>query len=116
MWARVVETMLACWLAISPLIFRGAEASAYLWSIDLAAAALIAVLALSSYWPPARHAHLGIILVALGLIAAGMLSAYPPTPPDQNHILTGLVLLLFAIVPNNATQPPDAWRTFDDSQ
>ncbi len=114
MWARVVETMFGCWLALSPLIFRGAEAPATLWAIDLAAAALVAVLALASYWPPARHAHLGLIGVGLALVAVGMATDYPPAPADQNHIVVGLLLLLFAIIPNEAAQPPRAWEEFDE--
>jgi hypothetical protein len=116
MWARVVETMLACWLAISPLIFRGAAATATLWMIDLATAALVALFALASFWPPTRHAHLAIIAVASALITAGMLSSYPPEPTDQNHILVGLLLLLFAIVPNEATHPPKAWQESDATE
>jgi hypothetical protein len=111
MWARVVETMLACWLALSPLIFRRAEAPASLWAIDLAAAALIALFALASFWPPTRRAHLAILAVALALIAAAIAAPYPPAPSDQNHVLVGLLLLLFAIVPNEATQPPRSWRS-----
>jgi hypothetical protein len=116
MWARVVETMLACWLAISPLVFHRGDATATLWCIDLAAAALVAVLALASYWPPTRHAHVAIIAVALALIAAGMAAPYPPAPSDQNHLAVGLLLLLFAIVPNQAAQPPKAWQTFDSAE
>lgn len=114
MWARVVEIMLACWLAVSPLVFRQVEATATLWAIDLAAAALIAVFALASFWPPTRHAHLAIIAVSGALIAAGMMSPYPPSPTDQNHILVGLLLLLFAIVPTEATLPPRTWQEFTD--
>ena len=113
MWARVVEIMLACWLAISPAILHGASATAKLWTVDLATAALVATFALLSYWPPTRHAHLVTIAAALALIAAGM-APYPPAPPDQNHILVGLLLLLFAIVPNEASRPPRAWREVDE--
>jgi hypothetical protein len=111
MWARVVEIMLACWLAISPPVFYGADATSAQWAFDLAAAALIATLAAVSYWPPARLAHLGIILPALALIAFGMWAS-SPTPLDQNHIVVGLLLLLFAIIPNEATQPPRAWQDY----
>ena len=114
MWARVVEIMLACWLAVSPLVFRQAEATATLWAIDLAAAALIAVFALASFWPPTRHAHLAIIAVSGALIAAGMMSPYAPSPTDQNHILVGLLLLLIAVVPSDASRPPASWESFDE--
>jgi hypothetical protein len=114
MWARVVETMLACWLAASPLVFERADATARLWAVDLAAAALVATFALASYWPPTRQAHLAIIAVALTLTAMGMWVPYPSPPTEQNHILVGLLLVLFAIIPNEASQPPKAWEEFEE--
>ena len=63
MWARVVEMMLGCWLAISPFVFNHGDASV-LWAMDFLFASTVIVLALLSYWQPARHAHLGIVVVA----------------------------------------------------
>lgn len=111
MWARVVEVMIACWLAVSPPVFRGADASGACWAFDLVIAGLTATIALASYWPPTRHAHLLLIAVAGVLIGAGMW-APSPTPLDQNHILVGLLLLLFAIIPNEASRPPAAWHEY----
>ena len=69
MWARVVEFMLGCWLAVSPFVFRHGDDSV-LWATDFVAASLVIVLALLSYWPPLRYAHLGTMLVALVMMPA----------------------------------------------
>jgi hypothetical protein len=112
MWARVVETMLGIWLAISPLVFRRATAPAALWWTDLAAAAAVITLALASYWQPTRHAHFAILLVAGWLVVSAFLSEYPTPPAEQNHLLTGLLLIMLAIIPNRASQAPRSWAKF----
>lgn len=110
MWSRVTEFMLACWLAASPFIFHHAEDATLLWISDFASATVVATLALFSYWTPTRHAHLLIIPVALWLVGFGRFGeAAPLSPGLQNNIIVGLLLLMFAIVPNDASQPPRAW-------
>jgi Zn-dependent protease len=114
MWARVVEVMLGCWLVVSPFVFRHPVQNRAWWINDLACAAAIITLALLSYWQPMRHAHLAITVIALWLIGFGYFSAHHPLPPAlQNNLLLGLLLVMFAIIPNNATQPPEAWQEFD---
>lgn len=111
MWARVIEVMLGCWLGVSPFIFRHAADEKGLWLNDLFSAFAVIMLALVSFWPPLRYAHLAIVLVALWLIGFGFLaSGYPAPPTLQNDILVGLLLLMFAIIPNEANLPPRAWR------
>jgi hypothetical protein len=44
----------------------------------------------------------------------GMWVPYPSPPTEQNHILVGLLLVLFAIIPNEASQPPKAWEEFEE--
>ena len=113
MWARVVEVMLGCWLAISPFIFRHPAEQTALWINDLACAFAVVLLALLSFWRPLRHAHLAISGVALWLIAFGYLAApYPPPPASQNNTIVGLLLLMLAIVPNQAFAPPASWREY----
>ncbi|WP_437914095.1 hypothetical protein WME73_48865 [Sorangium sp. So ce302] len=110
MWARVVEVMLACWLAVSPFIFRHGGRTE-LWVSDLGCAAIVMTLALASFWRPMRYAHGGIAVVAIWLVAFGYFRCgSPPPAAAQNDILTGLLLLMFAIVPNDASQPPTPWR------
>lgn len=110
MWARVVEFMLGCWLAISPFVFRYGPEDTFQMMTDFALAAAITTLSLLSYWQPTRQAHLLTALLALGMIVYGRFAAPVPIPAAlQNYILVGLLLLMFAIVPNHASQPPPAW-------
>lgn len=109
MWSRVVEFMLGCWLAVSPFVFQHGEET-MLWLVDFVAASAVIGLALLSYWRPLRHAHLGIVVVAAVIIAFGRIAdGVEPGPAYQNYILIGLLLLMFAIVPNNASRPPKLW-------
>jgi hypothetical protein len=113
MWARVIEVMLGCWLAMSPFIFRHGAEDRVLWFNDLFSAIIVIVLALVSFWPPLRFAHVANLTIALWLIAFGFwASSYPAPPALQNNIVVGLLLLMFAIVPNEATRPPRPWRDF----
>ncbi len=116
MWARVVEVMLGCWLAISPFVFHHSRDDALLWYADWTAATLVTVLALLSYWRPTRWAHLLTIAVALAMVAAGWLQDRPAPPGWQNHIVTGLILLMTAIIPNHAASPPRGWMDFYEQQ
>jgi hypothetical protein len=96
---------------MSPFIFHRAMDVWQFWANDMAAGFAIVVLALASYWRPLRHAHLVILVVAGWLVGFGRFYASPPLPPPlQNDILVGLVLMLFAIVPNNASQPSKSWQ------
>lgn len=110
MWARVVEFMLACWLAASPFIFHHSESARALWRNDFAIAVVVGAAALLSYWRPTMHAHLFTLVAAIWLIGFGRFGLEgSPGPGMQNEIVVGLLLLMFAIVPNNASQPPRYW-------
>jgi hypothetical protein len=110
-WARVVEFMFGCWLAISPFVFAHALDQSALWATDWIAGALVITFALLSYWHPTRHAHLLTAVVACGLVLLGRFSsAEAPSPAQQNQIVVGLTLVMFVIVPNQASLPPTAWR------
>jgi hypothetical protein len=112
MWARVIEVMLGCWLAVSPFIFRHSSEDRVLWFSDLLSALVIIVVVLVSFWPPLRFAHVANLAVALWLIAFGYWAPYPTPPALQNDIVVGLLLMMFAIIPNNANEPPQPWREF----
>lgn len=110
MWARVVEFMLACWLAASPFIFSHSADATVLWISDYACATLVGTFALISYWRPMRHAHLLTLAVALWMVGFGRLGESAPLSAGfQNNMITGLLLLMFAIIPNDAFHPPKAW-------
>lgn len=111
MWARVCELMLGCWLVISPLILRGTDRiGEFVW-IDITVGSVIVLLSLLSFWRPARWAHLGTAAVAAGLALFAYFGFERPGPPAaQNELTVAYLLLIFAIVPNEATLPPEPWR------
>lgn len=109
MWGRVVEIMTAVWLAVSPFVFRVQSDTTILWT-DQIIALSICVLSGLSYWRPTRHAHILILLIAVSLIAWGRLAGTPPPLIHQNHIFVGLFLLMIAIIPNHASDPPPVWQ------
>lgn len=111
MWARTAELMIGVWLILSPFIFRGTPSvERFLW-IDIAAGSAVVLFALLSFWRPAEWAHL---LTALVAIAVGLFAYFgwerPGPPAAQNEITVAYILLLLAIVPNEASQPPKPWR------
>jgi SPW repeat len=113
MWARVVEVMIGCWLAISPFVFRHPPDQSAWWTNDLISGFIVVTLALLSFWTPTRHAHLALSGIAAWLIGFAYLSAAHPIPPAlQNDMVVGLLLLMFVIIPDEATLPPKAWREF----
>jgi hypothetical protein len=80
---------------------------------DLTFAMLVIALALSSFWRPLKYAHLAIAGVALWLIGHGYLAALHPAPLAlQNGILVGWLLLMLAIIPNEASYPQKKWIDF----
>ena len=111
MWPRVAELMLGLWLILSPLIFRGTEAAQQFARIDVLAGAAVVVFSLMSFWRRTEWAHFGTAVLALGLGAFAYLAWERPGPPAaQNEIFLALVLLLLAIIPNEASRPPRSWR------
>lgn len=115
MWPRVLELVLACWLAISPFIFRYPGAERALWASDFSCAAVVAALALLSVHPRMRRLHWGHFVVAAWLMVTAYLAPLPPSPPHQNHLLVALLLALLAILPTQVARMPRAWRAFYDS-
>lgn len=117
MWARVCEFMIACWLMMSPFIFGHTKDDYLYWVTDLGAASAIMVLSMISYWSRMKHAHLAIAVIGLVVAAVGRFTDPSHVPPaGQNEILTGLLLLMFAIVPNHAGQPTPHWRPESELQ
>lgn len=111
MWSRVVEVMLGCWLLISPFVFAHQPEDVGLWANDLACGSAIIVFGLFSWWRPTRHAHLLSVAVAGWLVAFAYREGLGgASPAAQNHMVLGLLLLMFAIIPNDAAQPPREWR------
>jgi len=112
MWSRVVEFMLGCWLAVSPFVFQHKPGDALFWVMDWTCALLVIAFAMLSYWPPLRHIHVATAFVALVMIGYGRFTSPEDVAPAlQNHILVGLLLLMFALVPNQASRPPRWWHS-----
>jgi len=111
MWPRVVEVMLGIWLLLSPFIFCHDLDRVLQWSVDLTVGTAVVLLGLFSFWETTRHAHLLTILAGLALASFGYFAEPYPTPPVlQNDLLIGLFLVMFAVIPNESTQPPVTWR------
>lgn len=113
MFARVVEFMLACWLAISRFIFHYSPEESFLWKNDLVCATLIALFALLSFADKLNKMHLFTLLVALWLMVLSYCN-FPmeATPPLENYLALGLLFLILAVLPSNCHLPPRPWRKF----
>jgi hypothetical protein len=110
MWSRVIEILFGAWLCASPFLF-GHSASNLAWSInDMATGACIMVFGLLSFWQPTRRAHLFTLLVAFWLIGFAYYHGFGDAPSaSQNQLAVGLMLLMFAVIPNHASDPPRTW-------
>ena len=107
MWPRVVEVMLGAWLVITPLVFRGTEGIGGYSTNAVVSGSIVIVASLLAFWPPAAGARYVTLATSCWLTAHGYLWAVRPGPPAaQNEITIGLILLLFAILPNHVNREP----------
>lgn len=97
MWARIAEILLGLWLIASYFLFS---------TNALIAAFFILLFATLSYIDKLNKMHLLQILPAAGLLYVGYTSNL------QNEILVALSLLMFAIIPSNASDHPRPWKRF----
>lgn len=113
MWARMTELLLACWLAVSPFIFRDGDGATLHWITQLACAVLVATAALLSFHRRLRRAHLCHLVVALWLLGSAFtMAGSPPSPAAQNQMIVALLLGMLAIIPSRTGLPSHAWRDF----
>lgn len=113
MWARVVEFMLAMWLAISPFIFKYPDDARFFWANDFTIATLIAFFSLSSIYKSLRKIHLVNLAIALYLIFLSYLFQDSPMYAAlQNYMVLGIIILMTGIIPAEASKPPVPWRKF----
>ena len=111
MWPRVVELMVGAWLVISPFVFRGTPELAAFRLSAVASGGIIILASLLAFWHRAPWARFVTLAAACWLMAHGYFAAPRPGPPAaQNELTVGLLLLLFAILPNETNQPPIPWR------
>lgn len=114
MWPRVIEIVLACWLAMSPFVFRYSDDDTLLWTMSFTASGAVLTFALLSLWTPTKRAHVASLAVAAVLCSVGYfgVETRPGPPAYQNLIVTGLLVAMFAVIPRYAALPPAAWRRY----
>lgn len=113
MWARVIEIMLAGWLAISPFVIHGQAANVGDWNVELVCAGAVVLFALLSFYHRMRRAYLLTIIVGACLTASTLLTAaVPATPAAMNAVAVGLLLMMLGVIPSNASIPPRRWREY----
>lgn len=105
--------MVAIWLILSPFIFSYPAEATWLWIITFSAAALILICSLTAFLKSYGALHfvnmlLGILLVVYVFAVADS----HPSPPYQNLVVVGLLLLMLGILPNESRLPPPEWRKF----
>jgi hypothetical protein len=110
-WPRYCELLLALWLLVSPWMWNYSGAAA---AVSVGAAAAILTLGITSIQRPYSYAYLGILGVAAGLLAHAFLVSPAGAAATQNHVAVALLLLIFAILPTEATLPPRSWRDHGD--
>ena len=107
MWPRVIEVMLGVWLVITPLVFRGTEEIERYTANTIATGLIVIAASLAAFAPRAGWTRYVTRVASCWLAVHGYLSAVRPGPPAaQNEIMIGLLLLLFAILPNHVNRPP----------
>jgi hypothetical protein len=107
MWARTAEIILGLWLAASPVIF-GTYGSGYgTAALDHAAGVIVLIFAAMSFSKTFGWAHYATLALSPVMVLSSYLTTAHPAPAHvQNRIAVGLVLMIFAILPNNAGQAP----------
>jgi hypothetical protein len=111
MWPRYFEILLGLWLVVSPEIYGHAAELQALAASERVTGAAIVIASVLSFWRRTESAHFASGAIALLLAAYGWLSfPRPGPPPVQNDITVAVVVLMFFLLPNRASQPPESWR------
>ncbi|MBX7067396.1 MAG: hypothetical protein K1X28_09210 [Parachlamydiales bacterium] len=107
MWARICEILLGLWLFASHFLFTLHD-----W-IDAACASMIIIFSALSFFETLNKMHLLQVLPAAVLLYVSYSLPSPHLPLTmQNYILVGLGLIMFAIIPSHASEPPRPWKKF----
>lgn len=110
MWARYFEIAIGCFLAFSSIIF---PIDIWLWKWNVAMATWLCLFSLLSFYFPLRKIHFMNVFVIIVLIALAFKQPVsPPSAPYQNYVVLALLLLLFVIIPTNASKIPVPWQKF----
>ncbi len=109
-WPRYCEMLLGVWLLVAPWIINYGDLNIPTGNIAAATAILLFdILSITLY---KRYAYLMVLGVAAGLLIHAFFVMPPQTAGTQNNIIVALLLLMFAILPTEATLPPPSWREF----
>lgn len=104
MWARICEIILGLWLIASSFIFSPKT---------LLTPLFILLFATLSFSDKLNKMHLLQTLPAAYLLYLAY--SYPTSDLPfglQNYILIALSLLMFAVIPSQASDPPRPWQKF----
>ncbi len=111
MWPRYAEMALALWLVLSPFVLPAGFAEDTLATSAVVSGVLVGLFALLSFEQGLRRLHLASLAVGAWLTLFGYLSTRAEaTAPAENHVVVGLLLLMFALLPSEASLPPRSWR------
>ena len=102
MWARICELILAACMASIPMF--ASERSPELWAVGLGGAAVIGLFSGLSFTKRFRRIHLLLLPFSLILYGVGRLT-------HEGFTTIALLLLMFSLIPSQASLPPPAWRS-----
>jgi hypothetical protein len=99
-WPRFFEIGLGLWIAAAAWILPGAHDAR--WTLaGLVAGLAIAGCSALSFRPACNKLHLANLAIAFGLVGFLLLTASHPAPPAmQSQLLSALLLVNFAVIPN----------------
>jgi hypothetical protein len=110
MWPRISEFIMGIWLIACPFLMGHTGDPVNLWMRDSFLGAGICLCAILSSFRRFRHVRLATGLLSLLLTLNAFVGSSFGSAAIQNHILLGLTLLMFAIIPNHPNLPPESWR------
>lgn len=107
MWARISEIAIGAWLIISHFVFQTDLLA------DFFSGLLVIVFASISFIDKLNKMHLLQVIPAGWLLYLGYVYPTPWLPFSmQNLILSGITILMFAIIPSHASDHPRPWKKF----
>ena len=108
MWARMIQLMIGVWLLISPFIFPaliGRQTSMAPELLFGAVFVLLAMLGCMQRFAIAANTLSFFFAGALTLFAYFSVSGELP-PVEQNRLICGILIAMFAIIPLDTINPP----------
>jgi hypothetical protein len=109
MWPRYCEALLALWLIVSGWVLDYPDPGLYRL-VSAGTGVLILIVDLLAVTLYKRYAYLLVLPIAGALIVFSFLVAPAEAPGTQNLVTVALLLLIFGVLPTEATRPPLSWR------